>query len=89
MSTKAFTSVSTVLSVFAFCSSNPVPKKKEYVVPLIRKVIWRGVGEGGGGEEKEGEGEGISQNDQVKMEERLALDKEAAKAIISGIHDRI
>ena len=61
-----------------FCSSNPVPKKKEYVIPLIRKVKWR-VEEGEGG----GSG-GASETDQVKTDEEMALDKEAAEAILSG-----
>ena len=53
-----------------------MPKKKEYVVPLIRKVIWRRETEGGAG--------GGATSDAIKTEEELSLDKEAAKAIISG-----
>ena len=65
-------------------SSNPVPKKKDYVIPLIRKVVWRGVEEGEGGK-TEGVSGGVSNTDQAKTNEKLTLDKEAAKAILSGM----
>ena len=61
-----------------------MPKKKEYVIPLIRKVVWRGVGEGEGAK-MEGKNERDTKTDHVKADEELALDKEAAEAIISGI----
>lgn len=60
--------------------------KKEYVVPLIRKVVWRGVGGDSGkrGVKKEGGGGG-SGDDLVKSKLELERDKEAAEAIVSGI----
>lgn len=59
------------------CSSKPVAKKKEYVVPLIRKIVWRGLN-------NDNEGDSMSVNESVKSEAELALDKEAAEAIMSG-----
>ena len=60
--------------------------KKEYVIPLIRKVVWRGVDDGGkreGGEKgREGGGSGV--NSSEKSEAELSLDREAAEAIMTG-----
>jgi hypothetical protein len=53
-----------------------VPKKKDYVIPLIRKVVWRGVEEGEGGNT-----EGVVSGGN----EKLTLDKEAAEAILSDL----
>ena len=66
-------------------SSNPVPKKKDYVIPLIRKVVWRGVEEGEGGNTEGVVSGGVSNTDQAKTNEKLTLDKEAAEAILSGM----
>lgn len=72
-----------ILSIpYAFCSSKPVVKK-EYVVPLIRKVVWRGVGGDSG--KRGGEKEGDSGEDLVKSKLELERDKEAAEAIVAGI----
>ena len=71
--------------LYAFCSSKPVVKK-EYVVPLIRKVVWRvDSGKGGGEKEGGGVGSGPSGEDLVKSELELERDREAAEAIVSGI----
>ena len=64
-------------------------KKKEYIIPLIRKVVWRGVSEGekrGGetGSEGGGGSDGVSANHSEKSEAELSLDREAAKAIVTG-----
>lgn len=73
--------------LYVFCSSKPVVKK-EYVVPLIRKVVWRGVGGDSGkrGGDKEGGGDcsGQSGEDLAKSKLELERDKEAAEAIVSG-----
>lgn len=61
------------------CSQNPKPleKKKEYVVPLIKKVNWRVSSH-----RKEAD---ASKDPLItKSEEELALDKEAADAIRKG-----
>ena len=62
--------------------------KKEYVVPLIRKVVWRGVDDRGktGGGEKGREGGGTGANGTEKSEAELSLDREAAEAIMTGIY---
>ena len=56
-------------------------EKKEYVVPLIRNVVWRRVDDGGG--EKKGGTQDAATAD-AKSETDLSLDKEAAEAILSG-----
>lgn len=64
---------------FVFFSQNPKPleKKKDYVVPLIKKVNWRvPTHQKDAQSNKEGD---------KKSEEELALDKEAAAAIIKGL----
>ena len=53
----------------------PKPKEKEYVVPLIRQNRWILPPKKGGEESRQGEG---------KSEEEVALDKEAAEAIMKG-----
>ena len=69
-------------TLYNLYSSKPVAKKKEYIVPLIRKVVWRGVGDGGkGGGEG---GVGTSTEGPVKSDIELALDREAAEAIVTG-----
>ena len=68
------------------CSSKPVAKKKEYVVPLILKTVWRKEGEKEGeGERGKGGGTGASTKESVKTESERALDKEAAEAIVKGM----
>ena len=56
--------------------------KKEYVVPLIRKVVWRDSGKREGENEEDG---GLSGEDLVKSKLELERDKEAAEAIVAGI----
>ena len=56
-------------------------QKKEYVVPLIRNVVWRRVDDSGG--EKKGGTQDAATAD-AKSETVLSLDKEAAEAILSG-----
>ena len=54
----------------------PRVERKEYVVPLIRKNVWRlpqRSGSGGQGKEEGG-----------KSEEEIALEREAAEAIMRG-----
>ena len=67
-------------------SSKPVAKKKEYVVPLIRKVVWRGVSDSEGrGQERAGENSTAGGGSE-KSQAELALDEEAAQAIVAGIY---
>ena len=56
------------------CSQNPKPveKKKDYYIPLIKKVNWRVP--------KHQQ----SSQDNTKSEEELTLDQEAAAAIMKG-----
>ena len=55
-------------------------------MPLIRKVVWRGVegdsGKRGGEKEEDG---GLSGEYLVKSKLELERDKEAAEAIVAGI----
>ena len=62
--------------VLSTCSTKPRVERKEYVVPLIRKNVWRlpqRRGSGGRGGEEGG-----------KSEEEIALEREAAEAIMRG-----
>ncbi len=65
-------------------SLKPKPEKQEFVVPLIRKNVWRmpagrREGSGSSGTDKEGGGGGGE-----KCEEEMKLEREAAEAIMRG-----
>ena len=57
------------------CSAKPKPREREYVVPLIRQNRWRPPAKKGGEGSRQCEG---------KSEEEVALEKEAAEAIMKG-----
>ena len=57
------------------CSVKPKPREREYVVPLIRQNRWRPPAKKGGEGSRQGEG---------KSAEEVALEKEAAEAIMKG-----
>ena len=57
------------------CSVKPKPREREYVVPLIRQNRWRSPAKKDGEGSRQGEG---------KSEEEVALEKEAAEAIMKG-----
>lgn len=59
-------------------SLEPRPKEKEFVVPLIRKNVWRIP------QKREKDGSRSSGRER-KSEEERALDKEAAEAIMKGV----
>lgn len=63
------------LCVLVSCSVKPKPKEKEYVVPLIRQNRWILPAKKGGEGSRQGE---------EKSEEEVALEKEAAEAIMKG-----
>ena len=68
--------VSTLLCVYPVsCSVKPKPREREYVVPLIRQNRWRPPAKKGGEGSRQCEG---------KSEEEVALEKEAAEAIMKG-----
>ena len=56
----------------------PKPEKKEFVVPLIRKNVWRTPA----GRRKEGTGRELGGE---RTEEEKALEREAAEAIMRGM----
>ena len=64
-----------LLCVLVSCSVKPKPREREYVVPLIRQNKWRLPAKKGG--------EGLRQGEE-KSEEEVALEKEAAEAIMKG-----
>ena len=55
----------------------PLEKKKEYIVPLIKKVNWRVP--------SRHQKDVTESNKETKSEEEIALDKEAAAAIMKGV----
>ena len=75
-STRVLSSISSLLYHY---SAVPKPQPKEFIVPLIKKNIWRKrTEEGGGGVEKS---QGTAEDSE--------LEREAAAAILRGEEDYI
>ena len=72
---------SSSFTIMFSCSQNPkqLEKKREYVVPLIKKVNWRLPSH------RRGAADAGKETLVTKSEEELALDREAAAAIRKGI----